>query len=489
MSRKRVKNDVRALEELPLFCDASTKADQAQLADVDSIVDEVMQEVEAHATTTAEPAQMADADDTENPTETVGDDLDAALQSLDEPAPAGPPASAPRERLRHGPTQPPNALHGLWTSAGVVLCVVSVALAVVAALQPVQLVDFLGVLSHVGLSPALVMVFGLTTLGVGSLLGRQSRQTADLAQVQASMHELLGVTDQMEATTRALQAADETRAASAMSGDEFGQVLFALQRNEEKLVNLTKATKTFGKPLVEMTTQVADASSQVAQSQNLIQALRIASENGLNRVEESLRKQEDTLRKQEDLLRKQEDLLRKHGGGQTPAGLEELRHNLDELRSGLQGKLDLAVREVKAGPDAVQRQLQSLGTALEGSLATHTQKLRESLDALSKDLAGKLTELTKGGKEAAANLAPVQNAINELRRDLAQLGSGAVRAAAPSAPMPTTSAAASSALALPTPTTDEPVPPNGLATSIAGERSTKSSAVLGAIAKLKKMRG
>ena len=428
MSRKLVKNDVRGLDELALFRDttqdASHSAKTVPEADDESEGGDSLG-VDARSSTGAMAPEMGE--------------LDAALQSLEDSTAPQPPTAAPRMRRRSDMAVAPSALHGLWNGLGILLCVAAIAMAVLDVMQPVQLVNLLAALTRIGLSPTLLLGFGMLTLGVGTLLGRQLRQTENVMRLQSVLHELLGVVDQVEVTTRALHTADASRAATALSGDEFGQVLFALQRNEEKLVNLTKATKTFGKPLVEMNTQIADAAAQVAQSQVMIQALRVASENGLNRVEETLRQQ---------------------GGSGSAAQTQELRGGLDAMRNALQGKL-------------------------EGSMATHTQKLRESLEAVSKDLGSRLAELAKNGKEASVNLTPVQNAIAELRRDLANLNQGLSRSPATATPTP---AAPPSASATPTPAGNEP-PPSGLASTIAGEHATKGTNVLGAIAKLKKMRG
>jgi hypothetical protein len=466
MSRKRVKNDVRALDDLPLFRDTANKSAAARVSEIDAIVAEVMDHVEpepAAGSTDAQPAELEPDDVASAATEIGGDadgepaDLDAALSSLDDPTPDAA-APAPRPRQQPTPITLPSALHGLWTGIGIVLCVLGLAGAVLAAAQPAALAGLHDALMRIGFTPSLLLGFGMAACGIGTLLGRQLQQTEHIARITNSVHELITVADQVDATTRALHAADDARTATAMSGDEFGQVLFALQRNEEKLINLTKATKTFGKPLIEMTSQVADAAAQAAQSQSLIQALRVSTENGMGKLEEALRKQD----------------------GQTPAETAALRTALEQLRTDVQGKLDTALREVKASPDAVQRQLQSLSGTLEGKLTSLAQRLHDDLEGVSKDLAGKLAELGKGGKDVAVNLGPVQNAIAELRRDLQSLGSSTGRSA--------TAAAAPAATPGPAPA-EEPPPASGLASSIAGERNSKGGNVLGAIAKLKKLRG
>src|SRR5690606_21905871 len=204
------------------------------------------------------------------------------------------PAPAPRFRARRAREMPASTGHVAWFTTGFVLLGAGATFAVLAAMKSAPALT--GALLALGLSPGLVLACGLAALGAGTLLARHGRQAAALADLESTLHDLLVVADQVDATTRALREADESRASAAMSGDEISQVLFALQRHEEKLTNLTKATKTFGKPLVEMTTQMADATAQVAQIQSTLQALRVVAENGFQRSEETLRTHAEVLR-------------------------------------------------------------------------------------------------------------------------------------------------------------------------------------------------
>lgn len=438
MSRKPVKNDPRLLDELALFRDAAETTETAMFE--------------------AEPVEPAanDADldgDTSN--------LDEALQALDDAPVAALPIS-PRERSASAATPLPTAVHGVWIGVGVGMALLGILLAIAAAARPAGLEPLLDAISRLGMSPTLLLGFGVATWGIGVVLGRLYWHNELLAQCDGQLHDILAVVDSVDATTHALHDADASRAANAMSGDEAGQVLFALQRHEEKLANLTRATKTFGKPLVEMTTQLADVAAQIAQGQASIQAVRVATEGGLNRLEEMLVKQAES---------------------GTSGSTDQMRNVLEELRTGLQGKLEGVARDLaKTGPDAIQRHLATLSGQLDGKLAANGQKV---CDNLSKELATRLAELSKGAREDGVNLTPVLNGIAELRRDLVKLGGGLASSSSSSRP-PQVSAPAPT-VADSKPTADEP-PASGLAQSIAGERSAKAGNVLGAIAKLKKMR-
>jgi hypothetical protein len=512
MSRKPVKTDTRALDDLPLFR-TPIEPEPAAVAAAD-------EEPEAFAEGAAEAVPEAATDDADVLETVAMEDVGEALESLDDAEPA--PAAAPTPRSRPSPVaeMPAAPLHGVWCGVGIALALVGLALAIAAGGRPPLLSGLLEAMARLGMSPGLLLAGGGSLWGIGVLLGRQGRQAAALARVESTLHDLLGVADQVEATTRALHDTDAARAATAMSGDEIGQVLFALQRNEEKLTNLTRATKTFGKPLVEITSQMAEATSLAAQSQTMIQALRVASENGLNKVEEEMRK-----------LAEPKPLPQ----------LAELQHAVEDLRTAVPGRLDAAVKELKSGPDALVRHLQTLGTTLETALAGTGQRVRDSvealgkdlsgtthrlrdnvdalgkdlaltaqrlhagLEALGKDLAGKLAAAHGGSRETSVDLTPVHNALADVRRELANLArAGSTRAApaAPAAPATPPAPAAPAAAAPPPPAAPaaatpaapasaapaEPNPASGLAHSIAGARSSKGSNVLGAIAKLKKMR-
>lgn len=452
MSRKPVKNDLRALDDLPMFSDPA-----------DALETEVY--------------------DASPKTEDDGEfgALDDALQSLDETdAPATAPMQRQREQLAAAPQPAP--VHWLWSALGVGLCVLGMLLGMAAAARPAGLEPLLDAVARLGLSPTLLLGVGLATWGIGVLLARQHRQGEVLARVTGELQELLSVADAVDATTRALQEADAERTSTGSSSDEIGQVLFALQRHEEKLINLTKATKTFGKPLVEMTTQLADVAAQIAQGQTTVQALRVAIEGGMGRVEEALHQQPAS----------------------DPAeALVELKRTLERVRAELHDDLQVALRELtQIGTDSLGKQVAALSNDLGGKLAASG---REVCASMAKELKSGLAELGKTNKPAAPDLTPIERALADVRREITNLGQGVAQAAAAArtaAPAPATPAPK----AAPTEKTDksektsaakatttekaasEEPPASGLAHSIAGERTSKGGNVLGAIAKLKKMR-
>src|SRR5688500_16536096 len=192
MSRKLVKNDPRALDVLPLFRDTAATDEAAA----------------------GEDTYAADGDG-----EALTGELDAALQSLDESVESAHALPAAPVRPRFVVSPLPHGRHALWVTLGLALMVTGAGLgALVVADGEQSAVQ--AALQRVGLSPALLLGLGLLASGVGTLLRRQSRQAEDLGRVEATLHDLLGVADQVDAATRALTESDTARAATAMSGDE-----------------------------------------------------------------------------------------------------------------------------------------------------------------------------------------------------------------------------------------------------------------------------
>jgi len=427
MSRKPVHNDARDLEDLPLF------------RQPDAVDDE---------TAAAEPTVEGAG----------GEDVEEALEALDDVAP--PPATRrPRARAMHAAASVPGPVHTVWIGVGVCLFVLGILLAVATASRPASVAQLLEACARLSLTPALLLGFGLATWGVGVLLGRQQRNAQLLAQTVVDLHATLDAASRIEDTALALQEA--AGASASLSGDDIGHVLFALQRHEEKLNNLTKATKTFGKPLVEMTTQLAEVAAQISQGQTNVQAVRVAAESGFGRVEELLRQQSE--------------------GESSKA--EEVRRALEQATAAWQGTLDGALRELSQAPSAVQGQLASLTQELDRKLVASGQRVCAEL---GRELGTRLEELGKSSREAGIDLTPIHNAIAALRRDLAGLASstGSTRKVPEAAP----AAAPAATTAPPAAKGSDDVPASGLAQTIAGERSTKGANTLGAIAKLKKMR-
>jgi hypothetical protein len=475
MSRKLVKSDQRELEELPMFRDPEPGNAEMQTEEA-ALTDEAA---------------------------TSAGDLNAALESLDEPAAPPPPTPTPRRSRRA--SSAPRAIgssHGVWIGLGVGATLVGIALAVVAGMRLPAAAPAFEALGLAGVTPAVLVILGLLCWGIGLVLQRQVQNLQEAGRLENTLGDLLTLTDAVDLATRQLQEADAARAATpTTSSDDLGQVLFALQRTDEKIVNLTKATKTFGKPLVEITAQLADAAAQVVQSQAHIQALKVTAENGLGRVEETLRKQSD-------------------GRVADEARADGLRRAFEELRVAVQARIEAQTRELQMALDATKTELgkqvanaapatgalekrvdalqSSLQSSLEDQLTAQAKTLRDSLDGVSRELAAKVGELAKAPRDSGVNLAPIQSAINDLRRDFANLSHGLANAPRvtsaptvavgplsdpPPAPPPAPAPAPAAKIA------GEDPPPNGLAQSIAGQHTPKNANVMGAIAKLKKLRG
>lgn len=74
-------------------------------------------------------------------------------------------------------------------------------------------------------------------------------------------------------------------------GEELERVMVGLQRQDEKVNNLSRALKMYGKPLMEIANQGADVAAQVNQLKGHIEALLGAMQQGFTRVETAARSQ------------------------------------------------------------------------------------------------------------------------------------------------------------------------------------------------------
>jgi DNA repair exonuclease SbcCD ATPase subunit len=68
-------------------------------------------------------------------------------------------------------------------------------------------------------------------------------------------------------------------------GEELQRVLIALERQDEKVGNLTKALKMYGKPLMEIAQQGNDLAAQLQQQKQQIEAIQATMQQGLAKVE------------------------------------------------------------------------------------------------------------------------------------------------------------------------------------------------------------
>jgi BioD-like phosphotransacetylase family protein len=87
-----------------------------------------------------------------------------------------------------------------------------------------------------------------------------------------------------------LVAAQQATAAKApAAGEELQHVLITLQRQDEKINNLTKAIKMYGKPLMEISGQGTELAGSLAQIKTAVEAAAEVGRQANHRLESQLR--------------------------------------------------------------------------------------------------------------------------------------------------------------------------------------------------------
>ena len=304
----------------------------------------------------------------------------------------------------------------LVTALGAVqLFVPAAAEALAATHVPAQLAVTVGVV---------LFALGTSQRKVGKMQQRmdqleQQRDARD-EQLQAAMEDLLHHTSH-----------DDNR---AVDGPELQQALLALQRQDQKINNLTKATKMYGKPLMEIAAQCAELVGGLGQLRD--------------QVERSASSSRDV------------DL------GDVPAQLAALAKATSTLRTEASAeRAELKAALEQGGDDQLQVRL-----------AEATTRIGDGIDQLrTQELSG-----------LERTLREVQREVSGLATSVAQLQASA-RAGDPSPSRPA-AATATPAPAPAQPTTADTSPTNSSGYST-GARKSGGKNVLGAIAKLKQMKG
>jgi prefoldin subunit 5 len=126
---------------------------------------------------------------------------------------------------------------------------------------PVKMAVFLESLRTAGLTPTALVTIAVIVIGVAILRGRQANIELRVGDMEAA---LLDNDTGMSASLDYLVEAQEHHTdRPPASGEELERVLLVLQRQDEKVNNLTRAIKMYGKPLIEITKQMADVTARI----------------------------------------------------------------------------------------------------------------------------------------------------------------------------------------------------------------------------------
>jgi len=306
---------------------------------------------------------------------------------------------------------------------------------------------------RVGATPGNLVVLGAVLAGVGATRRRQAC-LEDLVDAHA---ERAGAgADALREHLSSLATAQPPGRAEAPQGEELQHLLIAVQRQDDKLNNLTKAIKMYGKPLMEISEQGAELGAAVAAL-----AGRTGAAGALEPLQQQVARVEVAV---QAIAQRLED--------------SEVRRCLLRLE------------------DAAQQARDDVQTLLRGdSIARAAEQLQRHVDQTTARLAEGLSRLREG------NLGGIESAVRDIQREVsgvatavaqiqASVQKGVARpatAAAPASDAPTAAApppAPGAQAAQPS----RPADGKAGAAYATGTLSTSGKNVLGAIARLKQMK-
>jgi hypothetical protein len=243
------------------------------------------------------------------------------------------------------------------------------------------------------------------------------------------------------------------RVESIAEHEDFDVVMSALRRLDEKISNLSRATKMYGKPLVDVATRMQEAANHLSEIEGSLDSVVEKVESSSRRLGEDLSKLIGATSHDETIPIEQFEQL-----------VVSTRHSANLLAQ--------LKKEFESAPKPTTEPMDSLLTTVD-SIRKQVAGIATSVHTLESRPPAERPERSQPASKprAAAKEVPTESAAPPPADDAHDASS------APSAPTASTEA-------------DQPTKPGqgGLAHSIAGERKTKGKNVLGAIAKLKQMR-
>ena len=378
---------------------------------------------------------------------------------------------------------------------------------------PLAVPRLLTTIADLGLSGGTLLLVGGLWLSMSLSARRQSaaaRTSATRAPEPSVELEALAQTleSQRETTARieALVAGMNGRSESTppSSGEEIGHVLMALQRQDEKTNNLTRAIKMYGQPLIEITNQVSESGTRLRELETRLDAMKAGIEQRVTRAEEALRAELKQSTSQTGLQNELTTLAEasKKAAGLVEAGAERTKEieghtrtvdtrtkAIDERTRDVDGRtreIEERTKRLETSFEKLQQQLSESVTRLE-RLATRDDgatKFGDVLTTLEKSLDKGLQQVRSDVSGIVQQVQKLQTATQATRTVAAAAPTAPAAPPAPAATAPTAAAPAHSTAA---PAGDAPAI-GGLAQSIAGSKTDGGKGVMSAIAKLKKLK-
>lgn len=432
----------------------------------------------------AEPAAQEDVDQTENWAELVPQDSPAGIEELmDEPTAET--AEEPAYAEEAGYVAPDDATPEAETDAprstatpiGMVVLVLGVGLGAASATLTGPTAEILARLAAAGLGASTLLLCGLALIAVGSIKNSLARTSAAQARRNAALERRLrqSISDQPRET--AVQG----------TSSDFPALKVEFDRLDEKIANLTRATKLYGTPLLEISNQVAELSNRLQDVGDIDQRFQSVVAQ-LNSAEAISREDLSPVMRAIEAVR-----------DKTVEVLTSLRQSAKEVIESV-GKSGESLREgIRQTGSAVEdcqlEVLQSLRNTQEESRRTVTDAAERVVHAVEQRASEHKQTVTQGHTtlhQIEATLSRVQTEVQGLATSVARLGARAPAAhahAEPRAHEPAPQAAAPQAPAQTAPQGATPAAGgDDVPAKIAGSRQAPTKNVLGAIAKLRSMR-
>ncbi|GAB4150870.1 MAG: hypothetical protein Fur0037_19560 [Planctomycetota bacterium] len=339
-------------------------------------------------------------------------------------------------------------------------------------------------LESYGLAPSTVLLVGCLLVGLSAIRRQGSRAARG---IEAALRERDEAERGLRERIEALLSSQTDGAASPIHESSMQELLNRIHRQDERLANLTRAVKMYGKPLMEISNQCIDTASAVSQVRERIEASGKSLAEEIASVRASLEQRPDSVPLIENLAQKiaQSENRLLHQMTRIEALVQAVTQRLEdsELRKSV-----LRLEEVSEQMNAGIRALAEGGSPREVS-----RELSQVIESAISRLAESVAEIRND------NLSPLENCVRDIQREMTgvatavagirqSLRNPAPQGAAPVPPpaQPAASPAESAPFAAAaSPAREETRPASGYQT---GVRKAGSKSVLSAIARLRQMK-
>jgi hypothetical protein len=287
-----------------------------------------------------------------------------------------------RQRARH------EGGLNLLLIAGWLMLIPSGGLLMASLAAPTKMGLLLESLSTAGLTPAALVTISLIVIGTAILRARQANIELRVGEVETT---LLDNDTGMSASLDYLVEAQEQH----------------LERQDEKVNNLTKATKMYGKPLIEITKQMAEVSTRVEALRSSLGTMNETMNEAmdLSGLQKTLTDLSQSLQQQvAGELEKILTEVQKQDDDNVTTMLAELKQGISQMSSGIQKLQQSAaaarsVAQAPAGGPAAPAAPAAPSTIGSGSQGSGKSGLAQSISgtksSAGKDVLGSIAKLKK----------------------------------------------------------------------------------------------